>query len=159
MESNVRYSARTDAERGLLVEKLAKIHADCLAARQEARYKNCSSMLLVCTTLFSVVVSIHTSAVHTCRMLHWVFQGAVVLNALCISCWSLMLYSRVKMDNDDVHISRELLQTRGSGLKRTGDTAYCTSAKYPWWYPVAEKTLPYAFTFMVLLYTIYAVCR
>jgi hypothetical protein len=152
-----------DKEKGIptetVDETLMNYYNDTLITRQEWRYRINSTLLLVCITMFAVVISLHVPLSGSCYKINFL-RVAISSNSLCIILSGLMLYSHIYAGNVTVHMLSKHLRSYGQEMKRVGGSIYAKEEiKIPNIFLIFQKVSYFVFLLMIIFYTAFAIIK
>lgn len=118
------------------------------------RYKVHSSLLVVATTLFAVVVSLPNSSSDNCRIPWWVYPAVVSLNALCVLSLAGLLYTHIRMCNLYLRRLGKHIRDAGANLNRVSNGFYDDKVPMPSLYAWLSRISYISFGVMVIAYMV-----
>lgn len=145
-------------EKARVVEKLIKLYQDSINDRQIWRNRINGSLLLICVTLFSIVISLSAPSIDSCYSLLF-YRLALILNALCIILLWISVYSQLKLCDQSVRKVSELLKSQGEGIINTGRILLGGQINIPSFYMYCAKVSYVCFFIMIILYTVFALTK
>lgn len=137
-----------------LINTLFKKSAEASENLWEWRYRVHSSLLIVSSTMFAVVVSLPIPLSDNCCIAVRAYLAALVLNALCVLLFGGLLYIHIRMRTLYLRRLGEHIRAFGETLKQVGNGFFDDTLKAPAGYVLLKNISYTVFPLTIFAYTV-----